>query len=171
MNQLYKIVIFSGLTAVSSIILPHCPVVLSQLINLPNDQLNSTSSLLEQHKSATYWLGQGAAKALNGDYMGAVAYYNQSLSRNPSNADTYYNRGVAYYQLGQQQQAWQDFNQAIKLNSTLAPAYGNRGELRYQMGDRIGARQDFQQAAKLFARQGEWVSSQQMKAESEKLQR
>ncbi|TRU85433.1 MAG: tetratricopeptide repeat protein, partial [Microcystis novacekii Mn_MB_F_20050700_S1D] len=58
--------------------------------------------------------------------QGAVADYNQAIKLNPDDANAYYNRGVAKYNLGDNQGAIADYNQAIKLKPDDAIAYYNR---------------------------------------------
>ena len=125
-------------------------------------QTNLSSSTLTAKEESIAFLKQGAEKALKGDYPGAILEYNQSRRLNPNNPEVYYNRGVAYYYLGKQQQALQDFNQTIQLDPKFAEAYGNRGELLLQKGDKQGAVEDFRQAAKMFAQKGDKESAQQM---------
>ncbi|MFM8294241.1 MAG: tetratricopeptide repeat protein [Microcystaceae cyanobacterium] len=50
-----------------------------------------------------------------GDHQGAIADYNQTLILKPDYADTYYNRGLVYQKLGDNQNAINDFRQAAKL--------------------------------------------------------
>lgn len=169
MKQLYKVLLCSGMTVVASSILAYCNAPLLHSSESPNEQWHSASSLPQPQETAASWLDLGAEAALKGDYQSAVTNYNQSLQLEPFNPDTYYNRGVAYYNLGQQQQSLQDFTTALKLNPQMAEAHGNRGELRLQLGDLAGAKQDFQQAAKLFKQQGELATSQRMQLESEQL--
>ncbi len=49
------------------------------------------------------------------NYQGAIADCSQALSRNPNNANVYYNRGLAHYSIGDMQKAGTDFQQAASL--------------------------------------------------------
>ena len=50
----------------------------------------------------------------SGDYS-AIANYDEAIRLDPQDAITYYNRGVAYENLGQQEQADLDFAKAKEL--------------------------------------------------------
>ena len=56
------------------------------------------------------------AKALNyTDQKKAIEYLNNAIKLNPSYADAFNERGIAYFQLGQNKLAVDDFNEAISL--------------------------------------------------------
>ena len=45
----------------------------------------------------------------------AIVDYNQAIQLNPNYANAYYNRGLAYQQLGENQRALADFREAARL--------------------------------------------------------
>jgi len=51
-----------------------------------------------------------------------------------NDAEAYYNRGIAYYAKGQNDQAITYFNMALKTNPTFAPAYSGRGLSYFRKG-------------------------------------
>lgn len=55
---------------------------------------------------------RGIAKKKNHDLNGAITDYNAALSKNPKNYRVYLNRGIAYYELGQEKKAIADFKKA-----------------------------------------------------------
>ena len=52
----------------------------------------------------------GERKAKNGDYQGAIAYYNQAIQSDLHNLKAYYLRGEAYFKLGNCLLGLEDFN-------------------------------------------------------------
>ena len=57
----------------------------------------------------------------------AIKYYTRAIELVPELAEAYYNRGLAYADLGQYKQAIKDYDRAIELNPEDAEAYYNRG--------------------------------------------
>ncbi|WP_249370247.1 tetratricopeptide repeat protein [Acaryochloris marina] len=95
--------------------------------------------------------------------MGAIEAYDLAIQLTTSNSEVYYNRGVAYFSIGQTDNAIKDFNRAIELTPTMAEAYGNRGTIRLLMNDRQDALSDFQTAAQLFDAQEDHTSANMMR--------
>lgn len=89
--------------------------------------------LTPKEKSMTF-LQQGVQEASQGDYPAAIAAYTQALNTDPTNADAYYNRGVAHYYLGKPQLALEDFTQAIQLDPRYPEATGIAGNCAYRPG-------------------------------------
>ncbi len=131
----------------------------SSLWQLQASQDSQALSLEDQSLSK---LSQGIDLAIHGDYPGAIRAYDQALQLDAHNSEIYYNRGVAYYSVGNPQQALKDFNQVIQLDPDFAEAYGNRGAIRLAQGDYQGALSDFRLAADLFSQQGEPEAAAQM---------
>ena len=61
----------------------------------------------------------------------------------------YYNRGVAYRNLGDFRQAIRDYDRATELEPTFATAYSNRGVAYRTLGDLRQAIRDFDRAIEL----------------------
>ncbi|MBD2453671.1 tetratricopeptide repeat protein [Nostoc sp. FACHB-87] len=61
-------------------------------------------------------------------------------------ADTYFNQGLAKYNLRDKQGAISDFNQAIQIKPDFALAYIGRGVAKSDLGDKQGAISDYNQA-------------------------
>jgi tetratricopeptide (TPR) repeat protein len=83
------------------------------------------------------------------DPLKAVEYLNKALTLQPHDAETYYNRGVAYDNLGQYKQAIKDYDQAIRLKSDYAEAFYNRGIVNNNIGQYQRAVEDFKEAIRL----------------------
>jgi len=73
----------------------------------------------------------------------------QIFDRNGLIAAIYYNRGVAYGNLGQHNQAISDFTRAIELNPEFALAYNNRGVAYAWLGEFAQAKKDLLKAVEL----------------------
>ncbi len=82
----------------------------------------------------------------------------ETIQLSSFDADTYFNRGIAKYDLGDYQGALIDFNQALQIKPNYADAYNNRGIVKDDLGDKQGALADYNQAAQLYLQQGnmEW---------------
>lgn len=71
------------------------------------------------------WLGvQGYRAHEAGDYPRAVEYYTRLLGRDPRAAWAYFNRGAAYYQMGEDEKGHADKQRAAELDSQ----YRDQGE-------------------------------------------
>lgn len=93
----------------------------------------------------------GTDDLAKGEFDRAVQEYSQAIQQNPSSADAFFRRGVAYsrkaayspdinkaYDL-----AIADYSQAIRLDPSMAFAFYNRGVAYQQEGDQEHALQDF----------------------------
>ena len=65
----------------------------------------------------------------------------QAIRLKPDYALAYYNRGLAKYDLGDNQEAIKDYDKAIQINQNwgelgLWAAYNNRGVAKYDLGDK-----------------------------------
>lgn len=76
----------------------------------------------------------------------AIEYLNNAIKLQPDDAEAFYNRGVAYDNLGQFQMAISDYNQAIRLRPHYAEAFCNRGILYNATGQFQTAIADFNEA-------------------------
>jgi len=87
-----------------------------------------------EKNQAEFYFNQGVAWNEKGDYDKAISEYTKAIEINPSLAEAYNNRGLAYAQgKGQYDKAISDCTKAIEINPSLAEAYNNRG-LAYAQG-------------------------------------
>jgi tetratricopeptide (TPR) repeat protein len=83
------------------------------------------------------------------DPIKAIEYLNNAIKLQPDDENYYYNRGVAYDNLGQYQPAIKDYNQAISLKPDYAEAFHNRGTIYSEIGQYQLAIKDFNEAIRL----------------------
>ncbi|MEH2252994.1 tetratricopeptide repeat protein [Nostoc sp.] len=84
-----------------------------------------------------------------GEYLNAIANYNQALQFKSSDVDLYYKRGLAYYQIGDYEAAIADYSQAIQINIHDAKSYNKRGLALSQLGRLEEAINDYTQAIRI----------------------
>jgi tetratricopeptide (TPR) repeat protein len=83
------------------------------------------------------------------DPLKAIEYLNNAIKLQPNDAEIYYNRGVAYDNLGQYKRAIKDYNQAIILKPDYAEAFYNRGTINNTIGQYQRAIEDFNETIRL----------------------
>jgi tetratricopeptide (TPR) repeat protein/V8-like Glu-specific endopeptidase len=88
-------------------------------------------------------LVSAAVKLQSGDYQGALAELNRSISANPKKAAAYFMRSNIYQVLGDRPQVLSDLNKAIELDTKNASAYYLRGNILYANQNYKGALADF----------------------------
>lgn len=84
-----------------------------------------------------------------GEYTASINNYNQALQLNAGDAELYYKRGLAYYQLGEYETAIADYSQAININLHDAKSYHKRGLALSQLAAYEAAIADYTQAIKI----------------------
>jgi Flp pilus assembly protein TadD len=71
--------------------------------------------VVEEAMTAEDFMKQAAARADDGDYVGAIQSYDAVVSLNPENARAYGNRGFIKLNLGDRMGALADFRTAAEL--------------------------------------------------------
>src|SRR5438034_4281791 len=84
-----------------------------------------------------------------GDYVRAIADYDQAIKLHSDSALMYNNRGRAYQHRGDYERAIQDYEQAIRLDPTSARAFNNRGRVKHLKEHYAQAIKDFEKAIAL----------------------
>ncbi len=96
---------------------------------------------------------KGISYAIKGQYDQAISHYNQAIEINPTFANAYISRGVAYAQSrGQYDQAISDFSKAIEIRPQFAKAYKDRGSAYYKKGQYDQAISDYSKAIEINPR-------------------
>ncbi len=85
----------------------------------------------------------------DGDYDGAINYYNKYLKIFPNDAKAYNYRGLVYENKKDFGNAIIDFTHAIKLDPKYAPSYSNRGECYFKTEENEKAIKDFSSVIKI----------------------
>lgn len=102
------------------------------------------------------WLNNPAQQALDwmseGNYDKAIEAFNRAIEKEPTNAELYCGRGVAWLTRPDRpdfERAVSDFNKAIELKPDMAEAFLNRAAIRIGNEDYDGALSDCDQAEKV----------------------
>lgn len=89
-----------------------------------------------------------------GGLQQAIEGYNEAIRLNPQYSVVYYNRGVAYYDLGRYERAIEDYGEAVRLNPQLAEPYAGRALAYIYLGRDAEADRDVDRAVALgFSRE------------------
>jgi len=83
------------------------------------------------------------------DPIKAIEYLNNAIKLQPDDENYYYNRGIAYDNVGQYQPAIKDHNQAIRLKPDYSEAFNNRGINYLSQGNNTLGCRDAQKACAL----------------------
>ncbi len=89
-------------------------------------------------------MGIGAAK--EGDYPGALRFFDAALKLEPRNFSFYQSRGWTFYNQKNDPAALEDFNRALEINPTSPQSYAWRAWVFRRMGRDNDAINDFTQA-------------------------
>ena len=73
-------------------------------------------------KDATYYREKGAASYRNGDLPAALADFDLAIQSDPNFADTYLNRGIVLYRMGEYDRAFGDVAQAMRIEESSRTA-------------------------------------------------
>lgn len=92
-----------------------------------------------------------------GNYSGAIAYFDRAIDQDPNYMGTYYERGRARHYAGQYKSAVSDLDKFINQNPDYVEAYRYRGEAKLRLGDDVDeAEADFLAALQLAEDSGDW---------------
>lgn len=96
-----------------------------------------------------------ATETGNSDTAGAgqntlsVDKLNELIQADPQNSQLYYERALAYYDLGDLTMALKDFNKTVELEPDFASAFNDRGICHFELMQFRESLSDFNQAIKL----------------------
>jgi tetratricopeptide (TPR) repeat protein len=95
------------------------------------------------------YLNRGKALAKRGDFVQAIADFNQVIHLSPNDADAYRERGHGYSEQNDATRAAADIGAALRLSPNDAKTYAVRGWFYKSNGDNERAKADFDQAVNL----------------------
>lgn len=81
----------------------------------------------EEDKQAEFYLQQGNEAFMQGDFIGAIAAYDQALHIKPDDHETLYNKGVLLSHLGRYEEAIATYDQALHVKPNDHKALNNKG--------------------------------------------
>ncbi len=86
---------------------------------------------------------RGRAKAICGDYAGALADCNDALAQDSKNLYNFLNRADVYHMRGEYDSALKDIDAALKIDAEVAVAYKLRGDIFDELGDTVKAEENY----------------------------
>lgn len=84
-----------------------------------------------------------------GDYNLALEYCNSAIQKHPENAEGYYIRGFARYNLGEYNKAIKDFDSTLSIDKNHADAYLYRGNCKKELNRYWAALKDYRKAKEI----------------------
>ncbi|KAI5293414.1 hypothetical protein KEM52_005554 [Ascosphaera acerosa] len=96
-------------------------------------------------------LSTAKAHLASGSPSDALVYFDEAISRDPSNYLTIFQRGAAYLSVGKNARALADFDRALELKPKFEGALLQRGRLRAKGGSWDDARKDLKAAGQKAA--------------------
>lgn len=91
----------------------------------------------------------GIEKARQADFQSAIAYFGDAIQLQPESAEAYYQRGLAFFNVGNAQQAISDYASAMQRQPDRADFYFGRGLAYLTLGNLREALTDANQAVRL----------------------
>ncbi len=88
----------------------------------------------EVNLEAKAWYDRGDEQYEQGDFLGAIASYNQAIALKPHYHKAFNNRGNAQYNLGQIEEAIASYNQAIAVKPDYDDALHNLALAQRKLG-------------------------------------
>ena len=87
----------------------------------------STANNIPIVQDAEFWFEQGNQKYMNGDFIGAIASFDQALEIKPDFHEAWNGRGVALGNLGRLEEAIASWDRALEIKPDDHEAWYNRG--------------------------------------------
>ena len=85
----------------------------------------------------------------NSDWDGAIIQLDQVIHLAPARSNAWYNRGIVWWEKGEEYKAIADFSEAIRLKPDHVGSWNNRGIVWEKKGEYDKAIADFDEAIRL----------------------
>lgn len=105
--------------------------------------------LVEEPGFVQGWLNRAAYLDRVGAHFDSILNYDRAVALNPTKADYYNDRGVAYLSLKAYQKALDDFEHALDLDKYIPEGWNNKGIIYRRMGRNAESMPCFREAIKL----------------------
>ena len=92
---------------------------------------------------------RGRAKAICGDYAGAIKDCNDAVAQDSKNLYNFLNRADVYHMRGEIELALKDIDAALKIDSEVAVSYQLRGDIFDELGDTVKAEENYRRCYEL----------------------
>jgi tetratricopeptide (TPR) repeat protein len=81
-----------------------------------------------------YFYSKANSMLVSGDFEQALTLYSKAIQKNPDSSDAYLGLGIAYKELGRNQEAYNATRMALNLKPSYYQAYYNLGIILENMG-------------------------------------
>jgi Tfp pilus assembly protein PilF len=105
--------------------------------------------LFSRSQRAQAYCSLGYADIVEGEFDQAIVKYSLAIDLDPSIAEAYNHRGIAYRNTAKYDLAIEDFSTALQLDPLNAAAHSNRGLAYFNIGKNDLALEDFSQALQI----------------------
>jgi tetratricopeptide (TPR) repeat protein len=127
-----------------------------------NEAINSYNKVIETDNNPLILTRRGSIYRVLNQFDQALKDTNQAIKFDPRYAEGYINRGLIYYQLGNNQQALINLNHVISsITREDSRAYLARGFIYEKLGENIQAKADFIRAFRLYQQEIETKTKNQ----------
>lgn len=103
----------------------------------------------EKYLAYIDYVQSGSASLQKKDYASAITNYSKAIEISPFEINNYYNRGIAFYRSGKDEEAEADFDKVIVMDPRMSSAYVYRGLCRERLGRCKEALNDYTRALEL----------------------
>jgi|GEM_PF-4140751 tetratricopeptide (TPR) repeat protein len=122
--------------------------------NKIQEAIQVATQVIEQEPQNAYaYYLRGLAKYAFSDFLASIADYSQAILLQPNYKEAFYNRGVSYFWLNQNENAENDFLKVLQIDSTNSRTYTALGSLYSRIAETETNRKkqkEFSQKAEKF---------------------
>jgi tetratricopeptide (TPR) repeat protein len=130
-----------------------CPLAIAAILIfvliVSSTSVQADDEFAERYKSYQQYIKSASSAFQKKDYPIAITNYSRAIEMSPFEINSYYNRGIAFYKSGKNEEAEMDFDKAIVMDPRMAIAYVYRGLCREKLGKYNDALSDYTKALEL----------------------